>query len=180
MAFTVTNVEQISADIVRVTFSDFPQASDDTIPSDALNPNNYLFVGPGNQTSLVIMPVSSQSLEVDLYLSTVILPYTNWTLTVSNIQDIFNNTIISYTASFVGGVFNTQEILGGAQDISARQYLRRYLNPALKGPTWNALLAAIGSSEQVNWDNARIAFDQMYLSTATGEYLLERGSDYGL
>jgi hypothetical protein len=180
MAFIVLTVEQVGPDILRVEYSDIPKASNDTSAIDALNPSNYLISGPGSNAIALIAPVSAQSNQIDIFLSNNLAAGSIWTVRVSNVQDVLGDVVVTNTFTVIGAVFNTNPITGGAQDQTAEQFLRRNLNPALKGSTWNALLAAIGSSEQKNWDNAKYAFDQLYASTASGEYLKERGSDYGV
>lgn len=41
------------------------------------------------------------------------------------------------------------------------------------------MLAALAAGDQVNWDNARSAFDQLYISTARGVYLDKRAGEQG-
>lgn len=68
----------------------------------------------------------------------------------------------------------------GAVNDSAADVLRRHLNPALVGPAWDALIAAIATGDQNNWDTARLAFDQLFTSTASGVYLTRRAADDGI
>lgn len=180
MSFTVLTIEQVGPDILRVEYSGIPKASNDAATNDALNPSNYLIAGPGNNAIVLIASVSAQSNEVDIFLTNNLAVNSIWTVQISGVQDVLGNTVKTDIFTVVGNVYNTNPITGGAQDQTAEQFLRKNLNPALKGSTWNALLAAIGSSEQKNWDNAKYAFDQLYASTASGEYLKERGSDYGV
>jgi hypothetical protein len=68
----------------------------------------------------------------------------------------------------------------GAENDDAESVLRKHLNPALKGRGWNALIAAIATGEQKNWDNARSAFDQLFKISANGVYLERKAADDGV
>jgi hypothetical protein len=68
---------------------------------------------------------------------------------------------------------------GGAVNDSPFDVFRKHLNQALKGPGWQSIVAGISAGDGPNWENARLAFDQLFLSTASGEYLVKRASDVG-
>lgn len=63
---------------------------------------------------------------------------------------------------------------------NAQQTLTQNFSPALIGPGWDAMLAALAAGDQINIDNASAVFNQLFLATASGEYLLQRASDIGL
>jgi hypothetical protein len=74
-----------------------------------------------------------------------------------------------------------QEPLGrGAQNDSLVDVVRKFLNPTLKGRGWDSMVAAIAAGDQIVRDNAVAAFDQMFLVSASGEYLERRASDEGV
>jgi hypothetical protein len=76
---------------------------------------------------------------------------------------------------------NTPEpVSGGASNDSAEAVLRKHLNPALRGKGWDALIAALAVGDQMNWDNAKAAFDQLFKSSASGEYLDRKSGDDGI
>lgn len=59
--------------------------------------------------------------------------------------------------------------------------LRSYLNPFIKGPNVDAILTALasaGSSYLIN--NVRAVNDQLYITTAQGDYLDQRLADFGI
>lgn len=75
----------------------------------------------------------------------------------------------------------TQDPLsGGATNDTAEGVLRKFLNPALKGKAWDALIAAFAVGDQYNWDNAKLAFDQLFKTSASGMYLDRKNGDDGL
>ncbi len=59
----------------------------------------------------------------------------------------------------------------GVGNDTASTLLRKFLNPALRGPVWTAVVAALASADAVNTANAAAAFDQLFRSTASGTYL---------
>src|SRR5271154_3575830 len=59
--------------------------------------------------------------------------------------------------------------------------LRSYLNPFLKGPNVDAVLTALASSNASYLINSASAVnDQLYITTASGQYLDERLAQYGI
>jgi len=65
----------------------------------------------------------------------------------------------------------------------AEQYtrLRSYLNPFIKGPNVDAVLNALAASNGAYLINSASAInDQLYITTASGKYLDERLSQYGI
>src|SRR5271165_7638180 len=65
----------------------------------------------------------------------------------------------------------------------AEQYtrLRSYLNPYIKGPNVDAVLNALAASNAAYLiNNASAINDQLYIVTASGQYLDERLAQYGI
>lgn len=59
--------------------------------------------------------------------------------------------------------------------------LRQYLNPYIKGPTVDAVLTALATGNAAYLiDNVRAVNDQLYIATASGRYLDEALSAYGI
>lgn len=58
--------------------------------------------------------------------------------------------------------------------------LRSHLNSILKGPNWNAVLAALAKGDEYLADTARKAFYQMFMSSAGGTFLDRLASNVGL
>jgi hypothetical protein len=65
-------------------------------------------------------------------------------------------------------------------DLTAEQFLRREIPPSMKGPVWDAFIAALGVGEQLAWDNAPSVARQMFLATAAGIWLDRRAAGLGL
>lgn len=86
----------------------------------------------------------------------------------------------SFPARFVVTQTQTQAPLGGGgTNDAAENVLRKHLNQALKGPGWQSIIKGISAGDGPNWDDAKLAFDQLFLSTASGNYLVKRASDVG-
>lgn len=71
----------------------------------------------------------------------------------------------------------------GIPTTQAEQYkrLRSYLNPFIKGPNTDAVLNALASSNAAYLINSAAAVnDQLYITTASGQYLDERLAQYGI
>lgn len=62
-----------------------------------------------------------------------------------------------------------------------KKRLRQYLNPYLKGPTVDAVLEALASGNAAYLiENVRAVNDQLYIATASGQYLDEVLAQYGI
>ncbi len=72
-------------------------------------------------------------------------------------------------------------LLQGTPEYAAAQdFLREHLSPALTGDNWDSLIAALSVGDTYNRQNARLAFDQLFRSSASGQYLDRRMNDYGV
>lgn len=74
----------------------------------------------------------------------------------------------------------SDDTLNGAENDTPVSVIRKHLSAALQGPNWDALIAALAAGDEINWDNARKAFDQLYVSSASGSFLDQRAADEGL
>jgi hypothetical protein len=66
-----------------------------------------------------------------------------------------------------------------ATNPTALSTLRAHLPPSMKGSVWEQLLATLGDEEQFAWDQAAAVYDQLFLSSAEGQYLDQRASERG-
>jgi hypothetical protein len=105
-----------------------------------------------------------------------------WELTVDNIVSDEASVLTAPTSMEFEVTFTmTTDPLGhGAVNEEQINIIRKFLNPALKGQGWDSMIAALASADQRNADNARLAFDQLFMSTASGLYLDRRASDEGI
>lgn len=181
--FFVESAIQLGSSGIRVRFGHDPLASNPNGAHDALNIGQYSVVGPQGINLVVlasIVPDDPQS--IDLALS-VPLELGAYTVTVSsNLQTVATRPLQApmqalFTVVFVGP---TDDINGGATNDSAEATIRKHLPPSLAGRAWNALIAALAVGDKLNWDNAELAFDQLFKSSASGLYLDRNASDDGL
>lgn len=176
--FKLLSITQVSMARIRVQFSLFPLNADDQQRTDALNPKNYVLSGPGVTVVSLVQRVSGQPDTVELLLNSQ-LTIGNWTLTVNNVQTPFGETLKTNTISFVS-ISVTTPITDGAKDATAEDVLHKNFNPALIGKAWDAIIAAIAIGDTNNWTNAKLAFDQMFIISASGKYLDRKTGDVGI
>ena len=69
---------------------------------------------------------------------------------------------------------------GGAVQDSPEDVLRKHLPRSYKGPGWNAILAGLAAGDLLVQQDVIAAFDQLYLSTASGTYLDKRAANEGV
>lgn len=178
-SFYINNVQHVFSSTVRVTFSKNPKASDSNLSTDGLNQNNYTLFGPGVNFITEINYVNGDPLSLDIQLQNP-LNTGNWTLSVFNVQSIENETISAPNSiNFEAKPFNIEATLPGSSNDTAESVLRKFLNPALRGKNWDAIISGISVGEQINWDNARLAFNQLFISSASGVYLERKGAENG-
>jgi hypothetical protein len=181
VGFSLESVTLSAPNQVAVRFTFDPLQASPSGTHDGLNPANYSITGPGVAIiSGIILGPDSQTLLIQL---TAPLPSGIWTLTAStNIQtasavSLAAPRILTFTVNFVSPA---PPVNGGATNDDAEQFLRKNLSKALKGPAWDALVAAIATGDQDNWDNAKLAFDQLFVISASGKYLDRKLGDNGV
>lgn len=179
-SFAVTGASSYAAGTVRVRYSADPRQSNPAGATDGLNPTNYALVGPGTASILSVTIVSGDPQALDLHLATP-LATGSWVLTVSNVQTPGGLSLTTHTASFdVSDQANVTELTAGAEADDAAKIIRKHLSPAMAGPNWDALIEALSQGDDINWDNARLAFDQLFISSASGKYLDRLASNNGI
>ena len=176
----VESIEQIGLTTIRVHFSLDPLTASTTGQHDALNPANYALSPPSTNSVDSVEVVSGDPKAVDLQL-TEVLTAGPWTVTVSNVK-MFDGTLLGITSASLMAVelLNQEPVSQGAKSTTAEETLRDMLNPALQGPAWDALVAALATGDQYLWDLAEAAFDQLFKVSARGKYLDKRMSDDGI
>jgi hypothetical protein len=179
-AFAVIGAEYRSDAVVRVLYSADPRQSNPAGATDGLNPTKYALSGPAVATVASVSIVGGDPQALDLLL-TAPLPAGTWTVTVSGVQTPSALSLSINSASFVvSEQANLTSLTAGAEEETADQVIRKHLSPALAGPNWDALIEALSQGDTINWDNARAAFDQLFKSSASGNYLDRLASNDGL
>lgn len=80
----------------------------------------------------------------------------------------------------VTSVNSQSDLNQGAVNDPVENVLRKFLNPGLKGPNWDSVIAAIAAGDRTNWENALLAFDQLFIVSASKDYLDQRTGDQGV
>lgn len=180
-SFYVAAAQSQTARSVRVFFSNVPEASNPALSSDALNPANYTLAGPGSWSITGVAPVSGIPEAFDLQLANP-LNLGTWTLTVANVQDVDTAPLTAPfgTTFLVTVLYATPSLAGGATNDSAESVIRKHFSGAMKGENWDAVISALATGDETNWANAQSAFDQLFISTASGPWLEKRANDEGI
>jgi hypothetical protein len=180
--FRLATVTQIALATVRVRFTYDPLAASESGANDALNVSNYSISGPADNviTWAAIVPDDPQAIDLTLAGP---LALGEWTLTASNSIQTAGARVLQAPLSLqfeVSFVTAQEPVSGGAVNDSAESLIRKHLGPALKGPAWNALIAALAVGDRINWENAKLAFNQLFKISAAGKYLDRKAADDGV
>lgn len=181
LSFRLIDVTQLTSNSVRVTYSAVPKQSSASNSDDALNTTNYQFVGPTYIPISSIAAVGGDYLSVDVFFDSALTPG-SWSVTVINVEDvpgtaIGNPSTLSFTISSTG---NVSPVTAGAVEESPSRVIRKHLNPLLQGPVWTALIEAISTGDDTNWDNVQKAAKQLFVASSEGKYLNRNAADMGI
>ena len=164
--------------MVQVLYTSVPQASSPAGAHDALNPANYTLAGPSVVTITAVTQVGGNPLAYDLYISSA-MDTGAWVVTVSNVLDPFN---VSLTIDFADFTVAPSSVIPPL--VPPVQFdvpiIRKHLSPALQGENWDGVIAALEQGDIYNRQNAELAFNQLFVSTASGPYLTAQASNYGV
>jgi hypothetical protein len=180
--FFVDGVTLINPRCVRLHFTFDPLQVSALGVHDALNAANYSLTGPTAKTVSACTTVAADPQSIDIFVADD-LEAGSWTVTAATAIQTSGGTSLSSprTGTFTVDAVPAQEPLsGGATAEDAETRLRQYLNPALKGRGWDALLAAFAVGDQYKQDLGAAAFDQLFKSSASGVFLDRRASDDGV
>lgn len=147
---SLESLVQLDPSTLKLTYTFDPLEVSPTGIHDALNPSNYTLTGPAIAYVQSCNIVGGDTASVFL-ITNIPLPTGTWTLTASNVQTaggaiLVAPTFIVFNTILIGN--NTSPTPGSEND-DAESLLRKFLNPALTGPGWNALIAAIGSRRPI-------------------------------
>lgn len=180
--FSLESVSQIAPATIRLTYRQLVLAFNPNGINDGLNIANYTLLGPTVNSISSIQTVYGNPQQVDIFLAAP-LTVGSWTITVAANVEMIDHTTLqeARSLSFIVSVAATLDpVSGGATNDTDADVLRKHLNPALVGPGWDAIIAAIATGDKTNRVNAQSAFDQLFTSTASGIYLARHGGDVGL
>lgn len=179
--FSVQSAISAAPGRVRIRFTQAPLQVGPGSPTDGLHPQNYTLTGPGAAAVSSVGTVSGDPQSLDLYTS-VVLAAGTWVVAVANVLTPGGSSLTApLSASFVvTDQANVTELTAGAEPDDPARIIRKHLSPALVGPSWDALIEALSQGDDMNWTNARLAFDQLFKTSASGKYLDRLASNDGL
>lgn len=177
--FRLQSVNPIGVATLRVRYTQDPKL---TAGSDgALNIANYTLTGPALNNITSANQISDDPQAIDLYLVAP-LELGTWTLAIANVvgeggAPLESPTSLAFTVSQTAA---EEGVPKGAANDAVITVLRKHFNPALKGDNWESVMAAVAAGDQANWDNAKHAFNQLFVPSASGKYLDRRAGDQGV
>lgn len=180
--FKLYSVEYPRVGVVRVRFTFDPKKRDSTDPTDALYPQNYTLSGIHPVIAGSVAPVSSDPQAVDVYINAP-LATGLWTLSVASGITSNDNDALQGPYSLTFSVTEYPTRLppnGGAVQDEASDIFRKHLPAVFQGPGWEALTSAVSIGDTRLREQARAAFDQLFVSSASGTYLDARAGDFGV
>lgn len=179
--FQIESVAEINLGTIRVKFSRPPLQSYVGGSNDATNPALYSIWGPAAITVKSCSRVRGDAKSIDLALSSY-LSIGTWTLTVGDVRTYDSVSLTPPVAAtfYITSLSMLEGVNRGAITDTAADHLRRHTNPVLRGKVWDAIIEALATGDQNNLDNAKKAFDQLFIVSASGSYLTERAGDQGV
>jgi hypothetical protein len=161
-----------------VSFTKPPLAVSSMGATDALNPNNYSLTGVTSPAITAVVPLSTSMFS--LALGTAIQSGT-YNLAVANVMSGSYGLEAPTSVTFLSSAVPKEILVQGNSNDTALDTLRRWLPPLYRYKLgWEALLSAIAAGDDYVRQNAYVAFNQVFLSTSIGSYLVQKASDYGV
>jgi len=179
--FKLRSVVATGIATVRCKYTQDPRKLGDGDAFDSLTVGNYTLTGPTLNYVVSTVQAADDPQAVDLYVAAP-LEIGNWTLAVANVR-ADNNALLEAPTSlpFVVVTLPLQDpVSKGAQNEPSENLLRKFFNPGLKGPAWDAILYALGQGDKTHFDNAQKTFSQLSAASASGKYLDQRLGDIGI
>lgn len=167
---------------ILVRFTQDPLQVSAAGANDALNPLNYTVSGPQTIPVTSVAPVAGDLQSFYLTLSTPLTTGT-WTVTVANIQTAAADPLLPpFSLQFTWVAVVSEVVNPGSRNDTAEEIIRKHLSPGIAQweQGWSSLIAALSVGDDHNLDLAPLAFDQLYVHTASGIYLDRRCADRGV
>ncbi len=142
---------------------------------------NWSVTGSGFVSISQVVP-TTDSQSVDLIIASAI-PAGAWIVTAAANMVSFGGAVITSPRSLsfnVISIVNQTVINPGSVNNNCVDIIRKHLNPALKGPGWDALIAGIAAGDCPNFENNLLGFDQLFVSSSSEKYLTRLTSNYGI
>lgn len=121
--------------------------------NDSLNVSNYQVLGSPTVTLSSVSAVDSQTVDITL---SALAPG-DYILAVANVHtpaggSLTGTTQLPFTLTDSADL---TPLTGGAETETPESVIRKHLSSGLRGPNWDALIAALAESDQENFDAAR-------------------------
>ena len=167
---------------VEVVFGQIPISISAYGANDALNPQNYSIISEDSQTYAAenVSEVGDRRFQV--FFDVPVLAGT-WVLSVSNVLTptstplVPNPNLFTFVSTQVAG---NKPLSGGAQSPTSASIIKRHISSLFQGKkNWESVIASLASGDDYVARLAESAFKQLFLATASGGYLKQRGSDLG-
>lgn len=121
----------------------------------------------------MVTPASGDPQSVDITLASR-PPAGSWAVTGSTSIQTVGAVALSSPTSLpftIIDIVNPTIINPGSSNDDCESILRQHLNPAFKGPGWEAVIAGVAAGDCPVFENQKLAFDQLYKTSASGVYL---------
>ena len=166
--------------VIYLTYSVAPKATDPTATDDALNPNSYTLTGP------TINGITAVASTADPTIFALTVRYRlgtgYWKIQVGSLvasADLIytigspDSWVLYFEAAATEGANPGAE--------NDEDLLTPFLNPAFAyKPNWKKFMEVLSAGEALVLENYRLAYDQLFVASASGKYLTQRGTDRGL
>jgi hypothetical protein len=166
---------------IEVVFAQVPLSVSAYGPTDALNPSNYSLFS-NNQTYVAQNVSEAGDRRFQVSFDIPILSGV-WVLSASNILTPTSTpltpdpNLFTFTSTQVAGNVPLGQ---GANSPNSVEVLKRHISSLFQGKkNWDAAIESLASGDDYVQDLAQKAFKQLFVATASGNYLRQRGSDLG-
>jgi hypothetical protein len=168
---------QVGPSTIRLRFSKpVPYMTSDT----GLDKSHYSIYFGGYEVPIVrVSTVPDQYDCLDLFLASSLL-HGDYIVTVSGLTNSLNWPLDSSANQLVLSCQETNALSIPLKQDSAEDRLMKYKNPSLDGPNFRALMTSLATGEVANKKNAQLAFNQLFMSKASGKYLDAITANFGI
>lgn len=177
--FTVAELVLVRRDAVLLRLDTIPYAYDVSRGGDALNPSTYSWTGPGSVHVLAVEESLEDGAAFVLQLSGPLAAGT-WELHATGLSTPSGEPPSSVSAQLVVPAVLPPQRLVPATRRTGYDAIRQIVGQAHQGKNWEALIKALGWSEERTARYGRAATEQLFLDTAAGRWLGLRSALNGL
>ncbi len=180
--FRFDSAELRAANIVRARFTRDPNITNAAAAKRGNVAANYTLTGTIDPVIILATVASDDSEVIDLVLDRDLVPG-DYVLSVADTVLSVEEFALNPPFDYVFSVADIQQapISLGATNDNCENIVGKLLNPAFRGKAkWSALVAGIATGDCIVKENAQKAFNQLFVSTASGDYLTKRAADRGI